>query len=296
MVKNVETKVDLTTELIKEVERIASTEGNLSVEDEIKLIEIYKLSGDIRLGADVMFMKQYNSIVKICKQFAFKHKKEQDIDDYINSCYEYMLEALDTFKYSARVRFNTYLSVILKKCLNDNYYKENGISKYYQQEYYKIGTFINDYAIKTGRKPTDQEIMDALGYTENRYSAIANEVLALNPFHIEEFQDALKNETRESEHIVIEDLFFGMNRALRVDSPETILVNEELSNALAKVLEELGPERADILKRFAGVGYKKPQSKRKICEETGLSKTTVNRLLSLILDYAREELRAYYYD
>ena len=114
MVKNVETTVDLTTELIKEVERIASTEGNLSVEDEIKLIEIYKLSGDIRLGADVMFMKQYNSIVKICKQFAFKHKKEQDVEDYINSCYEYMLEALDTFKYSARVRFNTYLSVILK--------------------------------------------------------------------------------------------------------------------------------------------------------------------------------------
>ena len=84
MVKNVETTVDLTTELIKEVERIASTEGNLSVEDEIKLIEIYKLSGDIRLGADVMFMKQYNSIVKICKQFAFKHKKEQDVEDYIS--------------------------------------------------------------------------------------------------------------------------------------------------------------------------------------------------------------------
>ena len=39
MVKNVETTVDLTTELIKEVERIASTEGNLSVEDAAEMTD-----------------------------------------------------------------------------------------------------------------------------------------------------------------------------------------------------------------------------------------------------------------
>ena len=76
--------------------------------------------------------------------------------------------------------FNTHLSTILKKCLNDYYYSENGVSKYYQQEYYNIGKFKESYERDHGYKPTDKEIRDHFCYNEARYSAILFEALALN--------------------------------------------------------------------------------------------------------------------
>ena len=76
--------------------------------------------------------------------------------------------------------FSTHLSTILKKYLNDYYYSENGVSKYYQQEYYNIGKFKESYERDHGYKPTDKEIRDHFCYTAARYSAILFEALALN--------------------------------------------------------------------------------------------------------------------
>ena len=129
--------------------------------------------------------------------------------------------------------FNTRLSTILKKCLNDYYYSENGVSKYYQQEYYNIDKFKESYERDHGCKPTDKEIRDHFGYTEARYSAI--------------------------------------------------------------LYEELGPIKTEILQRYTGVDYDKPQSRRRIGQEMGLSKSCVNTLLNEALEYAKEHLRVYYY-
>ena len=134
-----------------------------------------------------------------------------------------------------RLKFyaSTLLSSILKKCLNDDYYSENGVSKYYQQEYYNIDKFKESYERDHGCKPTDKEIIDHFGYTEARYSAI--------------------------------------------------------------LYEELGPIKTEILQRYTGVDYYKPQSKRRIGQEMGLSKSCVNTLLNEALEYTKEHLRVYYY-
>ena len=294
MEKNTETTVELTSEILAEIERISKTEGNLSLEDELRLVEIYKLSGENHLGADVMYIKQYEPIRKICVNFAFRHNRYQDIDDYVQDCYEYMLEALDTFKFSKRTRFNTYLSVVLKKCLNDKYYESNNISKYYQQEYYKIGCFIRDYELANGKTPTDEEIMKALGYTPARYNAILLESSYLIPLHIEEVTEREKAYTVDRTKTLTEDIIFD-NMALKSDSPESIAIDSELKLKLNALLKDIGPERCDILFRYAGIGYDKPQTKRKICTETGLSKHYVSKTLDYLLEYAREKLGVYYY-
>ena len=289
-----DTTVAPTVELIKEIDRIAKKVGNLSKEDEYRLIEIYKLSGENRLGAEEMYVKQYGSIVKICKQFATNHQKRAYEEDYIQSSFIYMLEALDTFKFYKGTRFNTHLSTILTKCLNDDYYKENGISKYYQQEYYKIGKYKENFERDHGYRPTDKEIREHLGYTEARYSAILSEALALNQIHMEEVRASFMNDTRDTEYLCTEDVL-GRNRALQVPSPEEGLIIQERDEAIERIYEDLGPVKAEILKRYAGIDYDKPQSKRHIGQEMGLSKSRVNTLLREALEYAKEHLKVYYY-
>ena len=72
-------------------------------------------------------------------------------------------------------------------------------------------------------------------------------------------------------------------------------MTQERNEAIAKVYKELGPVKAEILQRYAGIDYDKPQSKRRIGQEMGLSKSCVNTLLNEALEYAKEHLRVYYY-
>ena len=102
------------------------------------------------------------------------------------------------------------------------------------------------------------------------------------------------NDDYYSENLCTEDVL-GRNRAFQAPSPEEILMVKECNEAIAKVYEELGPIKTEILQRYTGVDYDKPQSKRRIGQEMGLSKSCVNTLLNEALEYAKEHLRVYYY-
>ena len=68
-------------------------------------------------------------------------------------------------------------------------------------------------------------------------------------------------------------------------------MTQERDEAIAKVYEELGPVKAEILQRYTGSDYDKPQFKRRIGQEMGLSKSKLNEAL----EYAKEHLKVYYY-
>jgi len=95
------------------------------------------------------------------------------------------------------------------------------------------------------------------------------EIPYLKPVYYEQVKEAASKNKKDS--LETEDLLM-INSEHRVKSPEEILISEELSSELYSLLEELGPERREILYRYAGVGFDKPQSKKKICDETGISK------------------------
>lgn len=68
-------------------------------------------------------------------------------------------------------------------------------------------------------------------------------------------------------------------------------MTQERDEAIAKVYEELGPVKTEILQRYTGNDYDKPQFKRRIGQEMGLSKSKLNEAL----EYAKEHLKVYYY-
>ena len=87
------------------------------------------------------------------------------------------------------------------------------------------------------------------------------------------------NDTCDIENLCTEDIL-GRNRAFQSPSPEEILMTQERDEAIAKVYEELGPVKTEILQRYTGSDYDKPQFKRRIGQEMGLSKSCVNTLLN----------------
>ena len=102
------------------------------------------------------------------------------------------------------------------------------------------------------------------------------------------------NDDYYSENLCTEDVL-GRNRAFQSPSSEEILMTQERDEAIAKVYEELGPVKTEILQRYTGSDYDKPQFKRRIGQEMGLSKSKVKTLLNEALEYAKEHLKVYYY-
>lgn len=281
--------VDVTAELQNEVKNINDKKGHLSKEDEDRLIVISQKTNGL-LGDDVMFLKHYSSIEKICAAFADAHHTKQDKDDYINDCYESLKEAMQNFRFNAGVRFNTYLSIIIKRDLNDNYYKSKPCSKYYQQQYYLIEQFRKEYIMNNGYEPAEKEVCDALGYTTERYHTIQREAMKCFPLYFDEISSKNDVDLYDNDGVTAVDEIY-LDSSLRVESPEDILISKETNVELAQFLHDLGTEYADVICRVAGYGkYTKPQSKAQIMRETGLSKQKLNKVYNQILVYAQSRL------
>ena len=284
---------NITTELQERLQKINNTKGNLSKEDEDLLILVSQKTGGI-FGDDIMYMKQYSSIEKIVAAFAFSHHENQDREDYVHDCYESLKEAMQKYRFSEKVRFNTYLSIIIRRDLNDNWYKKNPCSKYYQQQNFLIDEFREEYYKANGTYPTDAVIAEALGYSLDRLYTIRYEAIKCYPIYFEEIEATNDVDMYDNDGLTSIDEIY-MDPALRVLSPEESLIESECNHELHSVLKDLGPGRADILYRIAGVGkYGKAQSKAQIMRETGMSKQRLNKMLEQILPYAQSRLVSYY--
>lgn len=289
VINDVNENIEVTKELLERIQEISKKAGYLSKEDEDFLIMMSQKTAGM-YGDDVMFLKHYSSIDKICAAFTFSHREKQEKGDYVNDCYESLKEAMQKYRFNEGVRFNTYLSIIIRRDLNDNWYKKNPCSKYYQQQYYLIEEYRNEYVKENGYEPSEAEICRALDYTPERLRKIQREAQKCFPVYLEEIAAKDDIDMLDNDGVTAVDEIY-LDPALRVKSPEECIIEKETNMELHDLLTDLGPLKADILYRIAGVGkYIKAQSKAQIMRETGLSKQRLNNMLEQILPYAQNKL------
>lgn len=284
--QNIDGIVAVTAEIISAVQSIANKSGVLNKEDEKTLILISQKTGGY--GTDVMYTKQLPSVEKICKSFAAHHKSQQDIEDYIHDCYFSVEEAMQNYNLSTSTRFNTFMTIYIIKDLNETWYKGNPCSKYYQQQNHLICDFCDEFEKTFGRAPTECEIANALNYTPDRVATIRREALKCAPIYFEEVTTANDEDSLYDGCTRAADAIF-MDSALRQESPEDKHLRYELRTTINQFLQDIGPERADVLCRYIGIGkYHQPQSKAQIIRETGMSKQFVNKTLQFVMDYGQK--------
>ena len=78
------------------------------------------------------------------------------------------------------------------------------------------------------------------------------------------------------------------------ESPESVLIRNEMNEEVHNFLDDIGPLRTDIISRSLGIGmYNKPQSREQIIRETGLTRHTIDEILKQSYAYGRKKLAEY---
>lgn len=284
--------VKFTKEIEEVVKRIADKSGFLTAEDEKTLILISQKTDGF--GDNIMYLKQLPSIEKICKSFAYHHKSKQELSDYIHDCYFSVSDAMKNYKLGSNTRFNTYMSIYVKKDLNENWYKGIHCSKYYQQQNHIICEFCDEFEKSYGRIPNDTEIATALGYSLDRIKTIRREALKCSPIYFEEIVSSSDDDLFDNDGTKAIDEIY-LDSSLMQESPEAVLIRNEMNEEVNIFLDDIGPLRTDVISRSLGIGmYNKPQSREQIVRETGLTtRHTIDEILKQSYAYGCKKLAEY---
>ncbi len=147
-----------------------------------------------------------------------------------------LIDAIDKFDYLKEVKFETYASLRIRGAMLDQIRKMDWIPRTIRQKQKKIDSIIREVEQVTGHPPTDEEIAQKLGITDDEYVDWQSQmkvtgVISLNEF-MEQGSDVSQDYSRSS---------------ARFDSPEESYEKQELTQVLGEALELLTEKEQKVI-------------------------------------------------
>ncbi len=148
-----------------------------------------------------------------------------------------LIDAIDKFDYLKEVKFETYASLRIRGAMLDQIRKMDWIPRTIRQKQKKIDSIIREVEQTTGHVPTDEEIAQRLGITDEEYVDWQSQmkvtgVISLNEF-MEQGSDVSQDYSRQS--------------GSRFDSPEESYEKQELTRVLGEALELLTEKEQKVI-------------------------------------------------
>ncbi len=131
------------------------------------LWETYKKTGDIKLRNRLVVY--YSPLVKyIAGRIYSKLPRWVDVKDLISSGTLGLIDAVEKFNLSKKVKFETYASSRIKGAIIDFLRSLDWVPRHLRTVAKDIDKVTNDLKVQLGRDPTDEEIADEMGISVDK--------------------------------------------------------------------------------------------------------------------------------
>ena len=253
---------------------IGYTEQEIGEMDTQDLLRLYKETGDGSLKWPLVL--RYEGLIKnAAMQIRGVYSSFAQIDDIINEGIITLLGAIDKFDPDKGVKFETYVSKRIRGMVIDLARKQDWIPRNVRKRAKEIDLASAELSASLGRMPTDGEIAQHLGITQERYQKDAANIALSNVLSLDVLMD-----TRETSGYPME-----VPSSDARSQPELVLQEREMQRALAEGIASLRENEQIVLSLY----YERNLHLKEIAQVMELSEPRISQIHSRAI----QKLRAY---
>lgn len=257
------------------------TEAEIEAMATPDLLALYKSTGDESLKWPLVL--RYEGLIKsAATQIRGVYSSFAQIDDIINEGIITLLSAVDKFDLDKGVKFETYVSKRIRGMVIDLARKQDWMPRNVRKRAKEIDMAVAELSSTLGRQPTDAEIADHLGISQERYQKDTANIALSNVLSLDLLMDA-----RESAGYQLE-----VPSSDTQGQPEMVLQEKELQRALAEGIAGLRKNEQIVLSLY----YEKNLHLKEIAQVMELSEPRISQIHTRAIQKLRVHMEAYLND
>lgn len=260
---------------------VGYTEREIEAMETQDLLQLYKETGDESLKWPLVL--RYEGLIKsAAMQIRGVYSSFAQIDDIINEGIITLLGAIDKFDPDKGVKFETYVSKRIRGMVIDLARKQDWIPRNIRKRAKEIDLASAELATSLGRSPTDGEIADHLGITQERYQKDAANIALSNVLSLDVLMD-----TREATGYPME-----VPSSDARSQPELVLQEREMQRALAQGIASLRENEQIVLSLY----YERNLHLKEIAQVMELSEPRISQIHTRAIQKLRAYMETYLND
>ena len=257
------------------------TEAEIEAMETQDLLRLYKESGNEELKWPLVL--RYEGLIKnAAMQIRGVYSSFAQIEDIINEGIITLLGAIDKFDPDKGVKFETYVSKRIRGMVIDLARKQDWIPRNVRKRANEIDLASSELATVLGRTPTDEEIAQHLGITQERYQKDAANIALSNVLSLD-----VQMDTRGAAGYPTEDPS-GDARS----QPELVLQEREMQRALAQGIASLRENEQIVLSLY----YERNLHLKEIAQVMELSEPRISQIHTRAIQKLRSFMEVYLND
>lgn len=245
------------------------------------LLRLYKETGDEELKWPLVL--RYEGLIKsAAMQIRGVYSSFAQIDDIISEGILTLLGAIDKFDPDKGVKFETYVSKRIRGMVIDLARKQDWIPRNVRKRAKEIDMAAAELATVLGRTPTDGEIAQHLGVSQERYQKDTANIALSNVLSLDVLMD-----TRETSGYQMEVPSSDLQ-----SQPEAVLQERELQRALATGISQLRENEQIVLSLY----YERNLHLKEIAQVMELSEPRISQIHTRAIQKLRSYMENYLND
>ena len=256
-------------------------------EDEIEamstpdLLALYKSTGDEELKWPLVL--RYEGLIKSAAlQIRGVYSSFAQVDDIVSEGILTLLNAIDKFDPEKGIKFETYVSKRIRGMVIDLARKQDWIPRNIRKRAKEIDLASAELSTALGRTPTDEEIAQYLGITQERYQKDTANIALSNVLSLDVLMD-----TREPMGYPTE-----VPSSDARSQPELVLQEREMQRALAQGIASLRENEQIVLSLY----YERNLHLKEIAQVMELSEPRISQIHTRAIQKLRTYMEHYLND
>ncbi|MCX4370459.1 MAG: FliA/WhiG family RNA polymerase sigma factor [Dysosmobacter sp.] len=266
---------------MSELAAVQYDEREIEEMDTQDLLRLYKETGDESLKWPLVL--RYEGLIKnAAMQIRGVYSSFAQIDDIINEGILTLLGAIDKFDPDKGAKFETYVSKRIRGMVIDLARKQDWIPRNIRKRAKEIDMASVELSASLGRMPTDGEIAQHLGITQERYQKDTANIALSNILSLDVLMD-----TRETSGYQMEVPSSDMQ-----SQPEVVLQEREMQRALADGISRLRKNEQIVLSLY----YERNLHLKEIAQVMELSEPRISQIHTRAIQKLRSFMEGYLND